>query len=57
MRLLLLEPDLFPQVEGLGPEQFSAPVLAKIYALLCQRHREGAPPSWPPSSGRSPRRR
>ena len=41
VRLLLLEPDLFPQVEGLGPEQFSAPVLAKIYALLCQRHREG----------------
>ena len=33
--------QLFPQVEGLGPEQFSAPVLAKIYALLCQRHREG----------------
>ncbi|MFQ7454070.1 MAG: hypothetical protein ACLRNQ_24795 [Flavonifractor plautii] len=28
-------------MEGLGPEQFSAPVLAKIYALLCQRHREG----------------
>ena len=42
IRLLLLEPALFPQVEGaLGPEQFSAPVLARIYALLCQRHREG----------------
>ena len=42
IRLLLLEPVLFPQVEGaLEPEQFSAPVLAKIYALLCQRHREG----------------
>ena len=40
--LLLLEPALFPQVEGaLRPEQFSAPVLARIYALLCQRHREG----------------
>ena len=42
IRLLLLEPALFPQVEGaLRPEQFSAPVLARIYALLCQRHREG----------------
>ena len=41
LRLLLLEPSLFPAVEGLEPEQFSAPVLAKIYGLLRQRHREG----------------
>ena len=41
LRLLLLEPSLFPAVERLEPEQFSAPVLAKIYGLLRQRHREG----------------
>ena len=41
IRLLLLEPELFRQVEGLEPAAFSAPVLAKIYALLRQRHREG----------------
>ena len=41
IRLLLLEPELFRQVEGLEPTAFSAPVLAKIYALLRQRHREG----------------
>ena len=41
LRLLLLEPALFPSVEGLEPEQFSAPALAKIYGLLRQRHREG----------------
>ena len=41
LRLLLLEPALFPSVERLEPEQFSAPALAKIYGLLCQRHREG----------------
>ena len=43
IRLLLLEPALFPTVEGaLSPEQFSAPVLAKAYSLLCRRHRAGA---------------
>lgn len=41
LRLLLLEPSLFPAVEGLEPDRFSAPVLAKIYGLLRQRHREG----------------
>ena len=41
LRLLLLEPELFSQVAGLGPEQFSSPVLAKAYTLLCQRHRAG----------------
>ncbi|MGN8897032.1 DNA primase [Flavonifractor sp. HCP28S3_F3] len=41
LRLLLLEPTLFPSVEGLEPDRFSAPVLAKIYGLLRQRHREG----------------
>ncbi|WP_297211368.1 DNA primase [uncultured Flavonifractor sp.] len=41
LRLLLLEPALFPAVEHLEPEQFSAPALAKIYTLLRQRHQAG----------------
>ena len=41
LRLLLLDPSLFSQVENLGPERFSAPALARIYGLLLQRHREG----------------
>ena len=42
IRLLLLEPSLFPRVEeALAPEQFSAPALARVYALLCRRHRQG----------------
>lgn len=42
LRLLLLEPSLFPRVEeALVPEQFSAPALARVYALLCRRHRQG----------------
>ena len=42
LRLLLLEPSLFPRVEeALAPEQFSAPALARVYALLCRRHRQG----------------
>ena len=41
IRLLLLEPDLFRETEGLPPERFSAPVLAKIYGLLRRRDQEG----------------
>ncbi|NCE63454.1 DNA primase [Pseudoflavonifractor sp. 524-17] len=41
LRLLLLEPALFSSLGGLTAEQFSAPVLGKIYDLLCRRAREG----------------
>lgn len=41
LRLLLLEPALFPETERLGEGQFSSPVLGKIFSLLRQRHREG----------------
>lgn len=41
LRLLLLEPALFSEVERLAPEQFSSPVLGRIYALLLCRRREG----------------
>lgn len=39
---LLLDPGLFSAVERLRPEQFSSPVLAKVYASLLRRRREGA---------------
>lgn len=38
IRLLLLEPDLLEQTAALGPDQFSSPLLAKLYVLLKQRH-------------------
>ena len=41
VRLLLLEPELIQTAEGLSPERFSSPVLAKIYGLLRRRYDEG----------------
>ena len=41
LRLLLLEPSLFPEAERVSPEQFSSPVLGKIYALLLRRRGAG----------------
>ena len=41
LRLLLLEPALFPEAEALRPDHFSSPVLGKIFSLLLDRHREG----------------
>ena len=41
IRLLLLDPALLDQTGGLGPEQFSSPLLAKLYVLLQQRHSQG----------------
>ena len=41
LRLVLLDPDLFQRLEGLRSEQFSAPVLGRIYELLCRRWEEG----------------
>ena len=41
IRLLLLEPDLLEQTAALGPDQFSSPLLAKLYVLLKQRHSQG----------------
>lgn len=40
LRLMLLDPNLFREVGALTQEQFSAPVLGKIYQLLLQRFRE-----------------
>lgn len=41
IRLLLLDPDLLDQTASLGPDQFSSPLLAKLYVLLKQRHSQG----------------
>ena len=41
IRLLLLDPALLPETEGLDPSQFSSPLLAKLYVLLRQRHSQG----------------
>ena len=41
IRLLLLDPALLPETEGLDPAQFSSPLLAKLYVLLRQRHSQG----------------
>ncbi len=41
LRLMLLEPDLFRDIPDLKPEQFSSPLLGKVYALLLRRLEEG----------------
>ncbi len=41
IRLLLLEPDLFPQTEALGQEEFSSEVLGKVFGILQSRWEEG----------------
>ena len=39
--VVLLDPELFRELDGLEPEQFSAPHLGKAYGLLRRRWREG----------------
>ena len=41
LRVVLLDPELFRELDGLEPEQFSAPHLGKAYDLLRRRWREG----------------
>ena len=41
IRLLLLDPALLDYTGVLGPEQFTSPLLAKVYVLLRQRKRQG----------------
>lgn len=39
--MALKEPAMLDLAEGLQPEEFSSPVLAKVYAQLQNRHRQG----------------
>ena len=41
LRLVLLEPDLFPQTQGLTGGEFSAPLLGKVFDLLKDRYDQG----------------
>lgn len=41
LRVVVLDPELFRELDGLEPEQFSAPHLGKAYDLLRRRWREG----------------
>lgn len=41
IRLLLLDPTLLAETGTLSPDQFSSPLLAKLFVLLQQRHAQG----------------
>ena len=41
IRLLMLDPALHTALDGLPPEEFSSPLLGKIYRLLLRRAQEG----------------
>ena len=41
LRLMLLDPALFRRAEALTPEDFSSPLLGKVFRLLRQRWRDG----------------
>ena len=41
LRLMLLEPALFREAGTLTPEQFSVPVLGRVYAMLRERFEQG----------------
>ncbi|MCF0120887.1 MAG: DNA primase, partial [Oscillospiraceae bacterium] len=41
IRLLIVDQSLFDELDGLKPEEFSSPFLAKIYSSLLNRHEAG----------------
>jgi DNA primase len=51
LRLLLLDPALYPRAQGLEEEQFSSPFLGKVYRLLFQRWQAGETPRIPMLTG------
>lgn len=51
LRLVLLDPELLKRAERLGPEQFSAPLLARVFTLLRERWSAGLSVSRPALAG------
>ena len=45
IRLFLLDESLFPSDPPLTPEQFSSPLLGRVFSLLWQARKDGRPPS------------
>lgn len=41
LRLMVMDPSLFRETEGLTPEEFSAPLLGRVFAILRERHENG----------------
>ena len=41
LRLLMMDPSLYPDMDQLSPEDFSSPLLGKVYGLLLHRARDG----------------
>ncbi len=51
IRLLLLDPSLYPKAQSLVEEKFSSPFLWKVYRLLMERYRAGDTPQIPAMAG------
>lgn len=51
IRLLLLDPALFPKAQALGEDKFSSPFLGKVYRLFLERWRAGETPRIPMLTG------
>ena len=51
LRLLLLDPSLYPKAQGLTEEKFSSPFLGKVYRLLVERWQAGETPRIPTLTG------
>ena len=43
IRLMLLDDSLFPEASPLQPEEFSAPLLGRVFSLLWEKRRAGQP--------------
>jgi DNA primase len=38
---MVMDPSLFRETEGLTPEEFSAPLLGRVFSILRERHENG----------------
>ena len=51
LRLLLLDPSLYPKAQRLSEEKFSSPFLAKVYRLVTEQWQTGETPRIPTLTG------